>query len=107
MEEIKLTVRPFLMGTDKEAALKPLEEASEVRAAWAEIDKCGSLESVTCRLNMYPNVKQVDCQFYIDLADEIADCIQACCNLADRYGIDLGAALARVEEKNRARGRYE
>ena len=27
MSEVKLTVRPFRMGTDKEAALKPLEEA--------------------------------------------------------------------------------
>lgn len=27
MSEIALTVRPFEMGTDKEAALKPLEEA--------------------------------------------------------------------------------
>ena len=41
------------------------------------------------------------------LADEIADCIQACCNLADRYGIDLTAAMERCEGRNRERGRYQ
>ncbi len=42
-----------------------------------------------------------------ELADELADCITACCNLADRYGLDLQAALDRVERKNRERGRYD
>lgn len=40
------------------------------------------------------------------LAYEIADCITACVNLADRYGIDLQAALDAVEKHNRERGRY-
>lgn len=100
MSEIKLAVHPFRMGTDKEAALKPLEEASEVRAAWAEIDGCGSpSQCQACEVRDH-------CEAPFELADEIADCIQACVNLADRYGIDLGAALARVEAKNRERGRY-
>ena len=43
----------------------------------------------------------------MDLADELADCITACANLADRYGLDLQAALDRVERHNRERGRYE
>ena len=41
------------------------------------------------------------------LADELADCITACCNLAERYGLDLQDALDRVERKNRERGRYD
>ena len=92
--------------TDKEAALKPLEEASEAREKWQTLDRCERRESATCRLDMYPNSKQFDCQLYVDLADELADCITACCNLADRYGIDLQAALDRVEKHNRERGRY-
>jgi NTP pyrophosphatase (non-canonical NTP hydrolase) len=39
-------------------------------------------------------------------ADEIADCVTACVNLAARYHIDLQAALDRVEKRNRERGRY-
>lgn len=39
------------------------------------------------------------------LADEIADCIQACVNLAARYGIDLSDAMGRCWERNRERGR--
>ena len=43
---------------------------------------------------------------YNDLADEVADVIQAACNLASRYGLDVAAAMVRCEERNRARGRY-
>lgn len=101
MNEMSLTIRPFRMGNDKEAALKPLEEASEVRAAWQEVDGCGSPEQCSERCEVF-NV----CDARVDLADEIADCIQACCNLADRYDIDLQAAMERCEERNRRRGRY-
>ena len=103
----KLTVRPFQMGNDKEAAVKVLEEASEAREACQALYACEALESSTCRLDMYPNVKQADCQLYIDLADELADVIHAACNLADRYEIDLQAAMERCERRNRERGRYE
>ena len=41
------------------------------------------------------------------LDDEIADCIQECCNIADRYDIDLQAAMNRREERNREMGRYK
>ena len=34
---IRLEVSPFRMGTGKEAALKPLEEAAEVYGAWQSI----------------------------------------------------------------------
>ena len=85
----ELLIRPFEMGTPKEAAVKPLEEAAEVYAAWQE---CNWLDSGDALDN---------------LADELADVIQAACNLADRYDIDLQAAMMRCEDRNRARGRYK
>lgn len=102
MGEYKLTVRPFLMGTDKEAALKPLEEASEAHNAWACF-----YDTLTPDEDGYEFPKEMVEGEREMLADEVADCIQACCNLADRYGIDLQEALERVETKNRERGRYE
>lgn len=40
--------------------------------------------------------------------DELADTIQACCNLASALGVtDLTPYLAACEERNRKRGRYE
>ena len=88
---IAITVRPFRMGTDKEAALKPLEEAAEAYSEWQIMPmlKDGTLEGTDY------------------LADELADTITACANLAARYGLDLQAALDRVERHNRERGRYE
>ena len=98
-----MTVRTFRHGSDKEAALKPLEEAAEVYAAWQLVEQCEHADG--------PNV--CDCKHYRDecevkgyLADELADCITACANLAARYGLDLQAALDRVERHNRERGRY-
>lgn len=83
-----LSITTFHMGTDKEAALKPLEESSEVYGAWQDYQRFFMVSET-------------------DLADEIADTIQACCNLAKRYGIDLQAAMKRCQERNRERGRYE
>jgi NTP pyrophosphatase (non-canonical NTP hydrolase) len=91
----------FAMGTGKEAALKPLEEAAEAFAAWQDVDDCGS-PSPCCEQCEVLNL----CDSWANLADELADCIQACCNLADRHGIDLQAAMGRCRERNRARGRY-
>ena len=102
-----LTVSTFRMGTDKEAAVKVLEEASEAREAWQVLDRCERRELATCRLDMYPNNKQLDCQRYVDLADELADVIQAACNLAARYGLDMPDAMRRCEARNRDRGRYQ
>lgn len=71
----------------KEQALKALEEAAEVFGAW---QRYGA-----------DDWKDV-------LLDEIADTIQACCNLASALGVtDLTPYLARCEERNRERGRYE
>lgn len=102
MSEVSLTIRTFRMGNDKRAALKPLEEAAEVFGAWQGMDGCGA--SDVCKSCVVKDVQ--GCMGHVDLADEIADCIQACVNLADRYGIDLQAAMVRCEGRNRRRGRY-
>lgn len=94
-----LHINPFHADcTNKEAAVKVLEEAAEVFGAWQTLD------SVRKSPNPIVAVREDECAHY--LADELADCITACCNLADRYGIDLQAALDRVEKHNRERGRY-
>ena len=84
-----LVVRTFECGTEKEAARKPAEEAMEAYAAWELLGRGDA------------TLDDLD-----DLADELADCVTACCNLAARHGIDLQAAIQRVEERNRERGRY-
>ena len=101
MSETKLTVHTFRMGTDKEAALKPLEEAAEVFGAWQLVEQCEQTGPGVCDCKRYAD----GCAVKDNLADEIADCIQACVNLADRYDIDLQAAMERCEERNQERGR--
>ena len=80
---------------DKAQALKPLEEAAEAYAAWqswrAWLDS--GLES--------PGGAPLTA-----LLDEVADCVQACCNLASSLGCpDLRPYMARCEGRNRGRGR--
>jgi NTP pyrophosphatase (non-canonical NTP hydrolase) len=104
VREVELTIHPFRMGTDKEAALKPLEEAAETFSSFQKLD--ATLQSI--RKTKRPSLLQAELHDSRDaLADELADCIQACVNLGDRYGIDLQAAMERCEERNRKRGRYE
>lgn len=80
---------------DKAQALKPLEEAAEVFGAW-------QLMRDTVESGLNAKYEKAD------LIDEIADTIQACCNLAAALGVyDLTPYLARCEERNRERGRYE
>lgn len=98
-DEIKLTLHSFRCGTDKEAALKPLEEAAEVYAAWQSVDHGWRPEGFNGDVFGSVLMGRLEC--------EIADCIQACVNLADRYGIDLGEAIGIVEQSNRERGRYD
>lgn len=77
------------MGTDKEAALKPLEEAAEAFSAWQVADRNGD------------GVE--------DVVYECCDVIQAACNLMWRVGAaqkDVSAAMNAVAEANRSRGRY-
>ena len=80
---------------DKAQALKVLEEAAEVFGAWQLMR-----DTVESELNAkYEKA---------DLIDEIADTIQACCNLAAALGVtDLTPHLAACEERNRERGRYD
>lgn len=96
---MRLEVKPFRMGTDKEAALKPLEEAAEVFGAWQDCNECELYEKSHCL--------KCDCFEANALAYEIADCITACCNFAARHNLDLQRALSYVETHNRERGRYD
>ena len=98
MREYNLTIHPFEMGTLKESAVKVLEEAAEAFASYQ------TLEREYARAN---DDKPYMPALRTDLADEIADTIQAACNLAARYGLDLSAAMERCEQRNRDRGRYE
>lgn len=98
-----ITVHPFRSGTDKDAALKPLEEASEAREAAQQMQ---SLLDVLPMLVHSKELADLVSSHKEILADEIADTVTACVNLAHRYGLDLQAAIDRVEERNRERGRY-
>ena len=106
MTRVKLTsVRTFPHAAPtKPQALKVLEEAAEVFGAWqeAEISKTAYVEPGEGEVNGYAfGYGEV-------LLDEIADTIQACCNLAASLGVtDLAPYLARCEERNRERGRYD
>ena len=96
MKYIKLgAVRAFLrVAPDKPQALKVLEEAAEVFGAWQLMR-----DTEEARLNPKHEMTY--------LMDEIADTIQACCNLAAALGVeDMTPYLARCEERNRERGRY-
>lgn len=95
MQYIKLgNVKPFPNAAPTKAqALKVLEEAAEVVEAFKQRDP----RDVTHIGYATANV-----------LDEIADTIQASCNLAAALGVtDLTPYLARCEERNRRRGRYE
>lgn len=99
MTRVKLTsVRTFPnVQPDKAQALKVLEEAAEVVEAFKFLEEVNG--------GMMMPVKR---SAFADLMDEIADTIQACCNLAASLGVtDLAPYLARCEERNRERGRYE
>ena len=99
---VTITVRTFRMGSDRDAAMKVLEEASEAREAW----QCRESVLALAARGMEPMACAAD-DASDALADELADCITACCNLAARHGLDLPAAVRRVEARNRERGRYD
>lgn len=95
---MSLSVRTFELGTPKDVALKVLEEAAEAFAAWQEVDAWGDSPE-QC------NNCTTGCLSRIKFTDELADVVQAACNLAARYGIDMGAAMRRCEQRQRERGR--
>lgn len=106
---MNITVNTFLADGEKQAALKPLEEAAEVFGAWQGWKPFDKEPTCSADLDghsafLWAKRKEVKRKM---LADEIADCIQACANLADRYHIDLQAAMDRCEQRNRERGRYD
>lgn len=87
MSNIKLSINTFLLGTSKDAAKKLPEEAAEAFAEFIILEETEQQDTTR-------------------LADEIADVIQAACNLAARYDIDIDSAMKRCTERNLARGRY-
>lgn len=106
MTRVKLTsVRTFPhVAPNKPQALKVLEEASETVGAFKKWLLADGFQK--CNTEKVP-ADWADAEF-ADLMDEIADTIQASCNLAASLGVtDLTPYLARCEERNRKRGRYD
>ena len=94
---VTLQVPVFIIGTDKEGAGKVLEEAAEAYGAWQMFgDSAKTFGSIDVT-GQNP--------FKVKLAKEVFDCIQACVNLAMRYGLDLDDAAVKVTCDNVARGR--
>lgn len=91
-----LMVEPFEMGTPKESAVKPLEEAAEAFAAWQDVERDTlELDGLSVPLN--------------HVLYECCDVIQAACNLMWRMGAtepQVMAAMRAVTRQNEARGRY-
>lgn len=96
------TIKAFCNLEPKAQALKPLEEAAEVFGAWQDIDRMSAMF-----VNVDVMSAETICALERDLMDEIADCIQACANLAAMVGVsDLTPYMESCEERNRERGRY-
>ena len=95
-----LTIHTFRRGTPKESAMKVLEEASEAREAWQQCERWMPEVATDSDAARAEGIRMAY------LAEELADCVTACCNLAARYRIDLQDAILRVEDRNRRRGRY-
>ena len=74
---------------DKAQALKVVEEAAEVYAAWQD----------------WSSTEDEELEAFV--VNELADCITACANLAAALGCDsLEDAINLAEVRNRFRGRY-
>lgn len=95
-------VRAFAhVKADKAQALKPLEEAAEVFAAWQDYDRTKSWGDDW-------DEYLANNDSLISLVDECCDVITATCNLLAALGVtDLTEEMAACEERNRERGRYE
>ena len=86
---------------DKERALKPLEEASEVFGAWQEWDRYHSAHAVF-------DGPKAECAMAMKacILDECADVIQATLNLVAALGVeDFRPWMDECERRNRERGR--
>lgn len=85
--------------TGKEQAVKVLEEAAEAFGAWQTF-RAVSLLAGMCLADA-ESLENTE----INLEDELADVITAACNLAERYNLDMKAAMERCEQRNHERGR--
>ena len=96
-------VRTFAhVEASKAQALKPLEEAAEVFAAWQEWDRYHSAHAVF-------DGPKAECAKAMKacIVDECCDVITATCNLLAALGVtDLTDAMAKCEKRNDERGRY-
>ena len=82
---------------DKEQALKPLEEASEVHGAWQAMASAELVHGEDCVLVRLWRKR---------LLDECADVLQATLNLVAALGVeDFRPWMKACEERNRERGR--
>ena len=85
-------------SSDKRQAVKVLEEAAEVYAAWKELEAATKLAEKGLMsgdsLDGYEDA----------LAEEVADVITASCNLGKMLGLDIPQAMAECYLKNKARG---
>ena len=95
--------------TEKDQAMKPLEEASEVLQAWKdykrakdELEVSYSGSDVEDRKGLLDTTRNA----YNHLMDECADTITAVCNLMHRLNVvNPKLYMERCEDRNRARGR--
>lgn len=107
---MNLEVNTFSLGSDKDAALKPLEEAAEVFGAWQRLYDAQTEYGYVGVDGDYSNEFEAFSRYESgrrSLAYEIADCLTALCNLAARFGLDMQEAVVEVERRNRERGRYD
>ena len=93
-----LQVPVFCIGTEKEGATKPLEEASEALEKWKALKAAEDLDD-------NDTLKWMADDLRTELADELFDTIQASVNLAMRNGLNLHDAAKRVTRANVLRNR--
>lgn len=87
------------VDADKAQALKPLEEAAEVFAAWQDHDRTKSWGEDWDEYLAHNDAA-------LSLVDECCDVIQATCNLLGALGVtDLTEPMRRCRGRNAARGR--
>lgn len=93
---------PITLRSDcRDCAMKVLEEAAEAVEAWKAHDRArdyGTDDPDAMQSTPDPAARDA-------LASELADVVQAACNLAAACGIDMRSALDACEARNRARGR--
>ncbi len=86
-------VYTFPVPATAEQPRKILEEAGELVDAYARWDISRAVVPT----------KRVS----VNVEDELADVVMACCNMASAEGIDLAKAMERCAERQARRGRYE